>query len=775
MRVAILRLAACLIPCCLSLLADGADEPYRNPALTVAERVDDLLGRMTVEEKVLQLGKLRGWNAFVRGTDGIVYSNAFEKGFASNPPGTVYGLFRAGEWTDRLWNKGARPEDAADILDHFQRLAVEQSRLGIPVLFVEEAPHGLYVNGGTFYPTPIGLGATFDADLLRRIGEETAREALGRGVRCVYGPVVDIAHDPRWSRVEECFGEDPELVARLGAAMTEGLVGAGVQPCVKHFLGGGASEGGHNTLSAHMGPYELYNVELRPWRAAIAAGARHVMSTYHDVDGEHCTTSPWMLTTLLRDYLGFDGFVTSDAGATEIAVRRRMARDINAAAAKALRAGCDTTCGYWDFAACGDIYRKAWQAGAIDEADLDRAVRRVLSVKFAMGLFEHPYADRGIRLANDALPSELSLEAAEKSLVLLKNAAALPLGASAGSVAVIGPNADAPMNQMGEYVTPPRRDEDVETILEGVRRFVPTAVYAKGCAVRDPSKKGFADAERLAAEAETTILVLGGSSAPVPHTMIDPLTGATVPFRETDELFDRESGEGTDRCTLTLSGVQTELFRAVRAKAKRLVTVLVMGRPLEIAEVLEKSDAVLLAWYPGSRGGEAVAKALFGQVNPSGRLPISWPRSVGQAPVSCLSAEAERPTYVDGPGDALLPFGFGLSYTTFAYENLTAEKTDEGVRVSVDVVNTGKVAGEETVLFYLTALCAPRQRPARELFAFERTARLAPGERTRVSVLATPAALGDYNRAGRFVPGEGDYAFTVGTQTTFLAAAGLAW
>lgn len=733
--------------------------PYRDASLSVAERVEDLLGRMTVEEKVLQLGKLRGWNAYVRGADGLVYSNAFETGFATNPPGTVYGLFRSGEWTDRLWDKGARPEDAADVLDHFQRLAVEKSRLGIPVLFVEEAPHGLYVNGGTFYPTPIGLGATFDADLLRRIGAETAREARGRGIRCVYGPVVDIAHDPRWSRVEECFGEDPELVSRLGAAMTEGLVASGVQPCVKHFLGGGASEGGHNTLSAHLGPYELYNVELRPWRRCIAAGARHVMSTYHDVDGEHCTTSPWMLTTLLRDHLGFDGFVTSDAGATEIAVRRRLARDVNDAAAKALRAGCDTTCGYWNFTDCGDIYRKAHAVGAIDEADLDRAVRRVLAVKFAMGLFEHPYADRTIRLSNEARPTDLAREAAEKSLVLLKNAQVLPL--VGGSVAVIGPNADAPMNQLGEYVTPPRRDEDVETVLEGIRRFVPGATYARGCAVRDPSTKGFAEAERLASEAETTVLVLGGSSAPVPHTMIDPLTGATVPFRETGELFDRESGEGTDRCTLTLSGVQTDLFRAVRAKAKRLVTVLVTGRPLEIAEVLEKSDAVIFAWYPGSRGGEAIANVLFGKVNPSGRLPISLPRSVGQTPVSYLSSEAERPTYVDGSGDALLPFGFGLSYTTYAYESLTAEKTSEGVRVSVDVVNTGNTAGEEAVLVYLTALASPRQRPARELAAFERV-RLAPGERTRVTVLVPSASLGDYDRNGTFVPGAGAFRFTVG-------------
>lgn len=742
------------------LIKDGA--PYRNARLPVAERVDDLLGRMTVEEKLLQLGKLRGWNAYVRGAEGIAYSNAFERGFATNPPGTVYGLFRSGEWTDRLWNKGARPEDAAEVLDHFQHLAVEQSRLGIPVLFVEEAPHGLYVNGGTFYPTPIGLGATFDTNLLHRIGLETAREARGRGIRCVYGPVVDIAHDPRWSRVEECMGEDPELVAQLAAAMTAGLVESGVQPCVKHFLGGGASEGGHNTLSAHMGPYELYNVELRPWRRCIAAGARHVMSTYHDVDGEHCTTSPWMLTTLLREHLGFDGFVTSDAGATEIAVRRRLAKDVNDAAAKALRAGCDTSCGYWNFAECGDIYRQAYQAGAIDEADLDRAVRRVLAVKFAMGLFEHPYADRSIRLSNDALPTDLACEAAEKSIVLLKNERALPLGG--GSVAVIGPNADAPMNQLGEYVTPPRRSEDVETVLEGIRRFAPQATYAKGCAVRDPSTKGFAAAERLAAAAETTILVLGGSSAPVPHTMIDPLTGATVPFRETDELFDRESGEGTDRCTLTLSGVQLELFRAVRAKAKHLVTVLVMGRPLELAEVLAQSDAVVLAWYPGSRGGEAVANVLFGKANPSGRLPISLPHSVGQAPVSCLASEESRPTYVDGSGDALLPFGFGLSYTTYAYGKLTAEKTPAGVRVAVDVVNTGKVAGEETVLVYLTALESPRQRPARELAAFDRVA-LAPGERKRVTLFIPSASFGAYDRSGTFIPGTGAYRFTVGDQT----------
>ena len=728
----------------------------------VEHRIAELLGRMTVEEKLNQLGKLRGWNAYERIGDRIVYSNAFERGFAQNPPGTVYGLFRSDAWTDRRWDRGARPEDAADVHDHFQRLAIEKSRHGIPVLFAEEAPHGLFVNGGSFYPTSIGLGATFDEGLLYRIGREVAMESRARGIRCVYGPVVDIAHDPRWSRVEECFGEDPELVARLGAAMVKGLLFGGVQPCVKHFLGGGASEGGHNTLSAHMGPYELYNVDLRPWRRCIAVGARHVMSTYHDVDGEQCTTSSWMLTELLRDYLGFEGFVTSDAGAMEIAVRRRLARDAPAAAAKALKAGCDTTCGAGTFRECGDLYRRAYRMGAIDERDIDRAVTRVLRVKFEMGLFNCPYADRSIELCNGVLPSALSLEAAEKSLVLLKNNGVLPL--REGPVAVIGPNADAPVNQIGEYATPPRRDEDVTTILEGVRMFEPSAAYAKGCAVRDPSTNGFAKAERVASEAESVVVVLGGSSAPVPQSMIDPQTGATVPFRETGLIPDRESGEGTDRCTLALSGVQMDLFRAIRAKASRVVTIVVAGRPLELSEILEKSDAVVLAWYPGSRGGEAVANVVYGKTCPSGRLPISFPRSVGQTPVSYLTVEGARPTYVDGPGDALLPFGFGLSYTEFSYDKLRIERMGRTETLSVDVSNVGKRAGEDCVLFFLSALCSSSQRPFKELVGFQRVG-LGPGECRTVSVPLTSAALGCYDRNARFVPGRGPYRISVGDQS----------
>ena len=722
---------------------------YRDASLPTSERVKDLLSRMTVDEKLAQLGKLQAFRAYDRADGHIVPKPDAVEEIATNCPGTAYGVLRADWWTGRNWNTGVAPETAVEAINAFQRIAVERTRLGIPMLFVEEAPHGLMALGEPVYPTGLGLGATFDAPLMRRIGRQIGG-SRDRGVHCVYAPILDIARDPRWSRCEECFGEDPELVSVLGCAEYEGLREAGMEPCLKHYVGGGCAEGGHNTASAHFGLYELYNVQLRPFRRCIDAGARHLMCTYHDVDGEACTGSRFLLTDVLRGQLGFNGFVTADGGAIHLLNGRGIAASLPQAAALAVKAGCDGESGSPTAAKCGSVVRGAYEAGLLTMEDLDRAVGRLLALKFDMGLFERPYA---VGSSSDSEAGRaLALEAARKSLVLLENRKALPLE-KGFSVAVIGPNADDKiMTQLGDYTAPQRRD-DVVTVLDGVKAHASRVTHAKGCGIRSKKTDGFAEAERIASKADVTVLVLGGSSSPYAGvTQSDALGGATVVTGREDDENDKDSGEGTDRSTLGYSGVQEELFRAVRAKAKKLVVVLIQGRPLVVDEIAEKADAVLLAWYPGSMGGQAVAEALYGEVNPSGRLPISIPHSVGQLPVYSGGYAANRPRYIDGPGDAAYPFGYGLSYTTFAYSNFAVSDAGEA---SVSVKNTGSRDGDEIVRLYFSVKGSGRQRPHRELLAFGRVS-LKVGETRRVALPFDHRLFGGYGRDGIYEPPRGE-------------------
>ncbi len=734
--------------------SDPSKPAYRNPSLPTEVRVRDLLSRMTIGEKCAQLGKLRGFQTFDRVGDSIVIHQDTVVGMATNCPGTIYGILRADWWSGRNWQTGVTPEMAAEVFNAYQRIAVENTRLGIPVFFVEEAPHGLMALGEPVYPTGLGLGSTFDVELMRRIGRQIGR-ARSRGVHCVYAPILDIAQEPRWSRCEECFGEDPELVAALGFAEFEGLRESGVEPCLKHYVGGGLAEGGHNTASAHFGTRELFNEQLRPFRRCISAGARHLMCTYHDIDGEPCTGSRFLLTDVLRGQLGFDGFVTADGGAIQLLNSRGIAASMPQAAALALKAGCDGESGSKTVVECGSVMRGAFDAGLVSMDDIDSAVGRILKLKFDMGLFEHPYArgDAPDRAADKAL----ALEASRKSLVLIENRDALPLERGL-SVAVIGPNADDKiMNQLGDYTAPQRR-VDVVTVLDGVKVFASRVAYAKGCGIRSKKTDGFAEAELIASGADVTVLVLGGSSSPYAGvTQSDALGGATIVTGKEDEENDKDSGEGTDRSTLGYSGVQEELFRAVRAKAKKLVVVLIQGRPLVVDEIAAKADAVLLAWYPGAMGGQAVAEALYGEVNPSGRLPVSIPHSVGQLPVHSGGYAANRPRYLDGPGDAAYPFGYGLSYTTFAYSGLEVSAADEA---SVSVTNTGSRDGDEIVRLYFSVRGSGRQRPHRELLAFKRVS-LKPGETRRVTLPFDRRLFGGYGRDGAYEPPHGEVSIWV--------------
>ena len=734
--------------------------PYLNPQLAVEDRVKDLVGRMSPDEKCAQIGLVVGFDAFVRDAAGKLHVEpAFAQALKVRPCGQIYGLYRSDTWSKRDWTNGVKPLEAPEIANQIQRVAIEETRLGIPVLFVAEAPHGLMELGLPVYPTGPGLGASFDVDMIFRIGVAKGEAACARGEMSMYAPIVDIARDARWSRAEESFGELPEHVSQLALAEFKGIMSTGVDACLKHYVGAGSAEGGQHTMDVHVGPNELQNVQLRPFRRLIRAGARQIMCTYNTVDGEHCSSSPYLLDEILRRQLGFKGVVNGDAGSIQGAASHRMCKDIPHAAAKALKAGCDTEfdIGRWK---AGDLFKAGYDAGLISDADLNKAVSRLLKIKFELGLFERPYAERTDH-AYLKKNAALALESARKAMTLLKNDGILPLSpGKVRRIAVIGPQAgDRVMNQLGTY-TAAQRPEEVSTVIDGVRRFAGEGVkvdYALGCRIRNPDKSGFAAAEKLAEESDVTVLALGGSSSVYgSFTLKDEWAGASVITDQEDPENDKDGGEGTDRCELTLSGVQMDLFRAVRAKARQVVVVLVTGRAIVIDELMEKADAVLLAWYPGSRGGDAVAETLFGINNPSGRLPVSFPHAVGQVPVVSDHSARLRPRYIDGDANPAYRVGYGLSYTKFCHGDLRRA----GNALSVDVTNAGGMPGEESVLFYATVHDTDIQRPYRELVGFARV-QLEPGETKSVGITVSPEILGRYDRAGRFVPCKGSVDYEV--------------
>ncbi len=735
---------------------------YKDRSQPIELRVADLISRMTPEEKCAQLGLVMGGDAYERGDDGKLHvRETFATEYLQRPVGQIYGLFRADPWTKKDWTNGVRPEEAADLARAVQRLAVERTRLGIPVFLVAEAPHGLMELGMPVYPFGMALGSTFDTDLMRRIGAAKGASAFARGERTIYAPIVDIARDPRWSRFEECFGELPEHVAQMALAEFQGLMSSGVDSCMKHFICAGGADGGQHTASVRVGDNEFQNVWLRPFRRLLAAGARELMCTYNVVDGEHSSTSPYLLGDVLRGQLGYRGFVNGDAGSIQMAASERMCKDVDHAAARALKAGCDTEFDLGNVRG-GDLYLGAYRKGLVTDGDLDRSLRRVLTLKFEMGLFENPYAPEG-DLSYIAREKELVLEAARKAITLLKNDDTLPL-CSPRRIAVIGPQAgDRVMNQLGDYTAVQRR-EDVATVRDGIRQFAGKGVrvdYALGCRIRKVDRSGFAAAEKLASESDVTIFCMGGASSRYGvQTLKDEWAGAAVASPKGDPESDRDSGEGMDKADIRYSGVQMELFRALRAKAKKLVVVLVQGRPAVVDELLDEADAVLLAWYPGSRGGEAVAETLFGLNNPSGRLPVTFPRGSQYLP-SLDQMPSHRPFYVDGDPNPRLKVGYGLSYTRFAYSPLRVEPRADGglaAHLSVEVTNIGKVAGDHSVLFFATLRDTDIERPARELVGFARVS-LRPGESKTVEVDVTREVLGRYDRNGRFVPhlGSVDY------------------
>ncbi len=756
-----------------------AEAVYRDAERSLDTRVADLISRMTLDEKLAQLGSL--W----------VYE-LFEKFTFSEQKAAALLQHGIGHITRVAGASNVRPRASAELANTIQKYLLEHTRLGIPAVVHEETCSGYLALGATCFPQIIGVASTWEPELVARMADIIREQVRAAGGHHALAPVLDIVRDPRWGRVEETFGEDPYLTSCMGTAYVRGLqgddLGTGIVATGKHFLGYGVTEGGMNWAPAHLGQREILEIFLTPFEAAIKeAGMASVMNAYHEIDGIPCASSREVFTDLLRGELGFDGVVVSDYFAIHmLEAYHHVAADRSMAAAIALNAGIDielpsTEC-------YGEPLRRALEAGQIGIEAVDEAVRRSLMIKFRLGLFERPYVDAEltVRVFDTPEQREVAREIARKSIVLLKNEGGLLPLPKAGSIAVIGPNAASERNLMGDYSYPahvesladmkandpfgtpvPDAVELIEvsvptvSVLEGLRRAAPEATirYARGCDVLDASQDGFAEAVAAAAAADVAVVVVGDKAG-----LTDDCT----------------SGEARDRAELGLPGVQQQLVEAVAATGKPVVVVLVNGRPLTLPWIVEHIPAILEAWLPGEEGGNAVADVLFGDANPGGKLPMSFPRAVGQIP----TFYNHRPSggrshwkehYVETNVKPQYPFGYGLSYTTFAFDNLRlsreAAAPGQVVDISVDVTNTGSRAGEEVVQLYVHDVFSAITRPVKELKGFQRVG-LAPGERRTVTFHLAVNQLGFYDRAMDFVVEPGTIEIMVGNSSRDIHCTG---
>ena len=696
---------------------------------------------MTLEEKVGQLLCPLGWEMYEIHGNEVCPSGKFKQLIKERNVGMLWATYRADPWTKKTLANGLNPEMAAKAGNALQKYVMENTRLGIPMFLAEEAPHGHMAIGATVFPTGIGMAATWSPELVKEVGQVIAKEIRSQGGHISYGPVLDLTRDPRWSRVEETFGEDPVLSGILGASMVDGLGGGNLSQkyatiaTLKHFLAYAVPEGGQNGNYASVGIRDLHQNFLPPFRKAIDAGALSVMTSYNSIDGIPCTSNHYLLTQLLRNEWKFRGFVVSDLYSIEgIHESHFVASTKENAAIQSVTAGVDVDLG-------GDAYTNlchAVQSGQMDKAVIDTAVCRVLRMKFEMGLFEHPYVDPKIaaKTVRRKEHIELARKIAQSSITLLKNEnSILPLSKTINKVAVIGPNADNRYNMLGDY-TAPQEDSNVKTVLDGIlTKLSPSRVeYVRGCAIRDTTVNEIEQAIEAARRSEVVIVVVGGSSARDFKTSYKE-TGAAV--AEEGSVSDMECGEGFDRASLSLLGRQQELLESLQKTGKPLIVVYIEGRPLEKNWASEYADALLTAYYPGQEGGNAIADVLFGDYNPSGRLPISVPRSVGQIPVYYNQKAPRNHDYVEVSSSPLYSFGYGMSYTTFEYSDLqVVQKSARCFEVSFKVKNTGKYDGEEVSQLYMRDEYASVVQPMKQLKHFERF-HLKKGEEKKVTFVLT--------------------------------------
>lgn len=751
---------------------------YKNSAAPVEQRVEDLLSRMTLEEKIAQITTV--WtrkNALLTAPNGN-----FDPAKATQLYPAGIGQFARPQDLQEAGTPAQTPyrdeKQTVTLVNAIQMWSIESTRLGIPTLFHEEGLHGYAARGATHFPQSIALASTWDPELLTRVFTVVAREIRARGAQLVLAPVVDVARDPRWGRIEETYGEDPYLVGELGVAAVRGFqgdtlpVGKGhVLATLKHMTGHGQPEGGTNVGPASISERVLRAYFFPPFEAAVKRGhAQAVMPSYNEIDGVPSHANGWLLNQVLRHEMGFQGAVVSDYwGIDDLQRLHFVEPDLMHAGARALKSGVDSDL------PDGNAFSKLPEAlakGLVTQADIDQAVRRMLRLKFLSGVFEHPYADvkYAQEITDNAEARALATEAARKSVILLKNDGTLPLRAdSLKTLAVIGPN--AAVARLGGYSNIPRH---TVSILDGIRAKLGTkvkVVTAEGVRITDKgdwnedevvlanpaeNRKRIAEAVQVAQGADAIVLAIGGTAATSREAWADNHLGDTT--------------------SLELVGDQNELARALFALGKPVVVVLINGRPQAVTEVAEKANALLEGWYLGQEGGTAMADILFGDANPGGKLPVTIPRSVGQLPLTYNEKPSAHRGYLFDSKDPLFPFGFGLSYTTFEIGapklSATQTPTNGSVTVSVDVRNTGKVAGDEVVQLYLRDVVSSVTRPKKELKGFKRVT-LAPGASTTVTLTLDSKALALWDKDMKHVVEPGEFHIMVGPSSVELKSATL--
>lgn len=747
--------------------------PYQDRGIELPRRVADLLARMSLEEKAAQMVCI--WN--VKKETLLDAHGRFDAAKAAKHYGHGHGLGQVGRPAD--FGEATSPRESAQLTNQIQKFFLQNSRLGIPVMFHDECLHGQMAEGATSFPQPIGLGATFNPALIRVLYSMTAREARARGIHQVLTPVVDVAREPRWGRVEETFGEDPYLVSRMGVAAVQGFQGDGtftdqehVIATLKHFAAHGQPEGGTNCAPANVSERILREVFLYPFEVAVReAGVGSVMASYNEIDGVPSHANRWLLQDVLRGEWGFRGTIVSDYYAIRELHERpelyghHVARDGKEAAALALRAG---VCIELPEPDCYKHIVELVREGTVSEARIDELVTPILTQKFQLGLFDDPYVDpeRAARIVGCAAHAELALEAARQVITLLKNEVDLvPLDLSRiNRLAVIGPNADRPL--LGGYSSRPPR---CTTVLQGIRERVAgraEVLFHEGCKITvggswwddevvlsDPAenRRSIAEAADLARRADVILLAIGGNEQTCREAWALNHLG--------------------DRASLELVGQQNELIDALAATGKPIVAFLFNGRPLSIGNLSAKASAIFECWYLGQETGRAVAEAVFGDFNPGGKLPITIPRSAGHLPAYYNYKPSARRGYLFDDVSPLYPFGFGLSYTTFEYRNVRLHKStvgvDESTAVSVEVTNTGQRAGDETVQLYIRDVVSSVTRPVKELKGFQRV-HLKPAETKTVTLDITPDRLAFWNIDMKFVVEPGEFRILVGPNSRDL-------
>ena len=706
-----------------------------EPGINV--KVDALLAKMTLEEKVYQLSAAH----FGKGTEILV-----DGGTTSNKAvAEQLGDHGVGFVSCLATSLGAR--QSTEMFNALQCYSLEKTRLGIPLLFNESGLHGLTMCGACSYPQPIALAATFDPELVEQIATAIGREAHSRGVGQVLDPVLDLAREPRHGRMEETYGEDPFLASRMGVAYVRGVQSQGVICGAKHFVANFVGDAGREGANVGLSRRALFETHLVPYEAAVRqADLLSIMNAYNDIDGVPCASNRWLLTDLLRGQWGFQGIVVSDWCAVDHVFDAHHAAASEAEAARlCLEAGLDIDLPQIN---CYKRLITEVKDGRLPESVVDQSVRRVLRLKYRLGLFEHPYRDpqKAEQLADAPEHRQLALRAARQSIVLLKNDhGVLPLAPGAKKIAVIGPNAD--MLRLGIYSAVGVKGV---TVLAGLKARLgdhAELTYAKGCGLTEETTDGFAEAVNAANSADVCILVMGGG----------PGTG----------------GECHERATLELMGQQEALIQRIADTGKPVVVVLLDGRPVVMNRWIDRVAAVLMAWFPGEEGGTAVAEVLTGACNPSGHLPVTFPRYTGQCPMTYDQRPFGREgTYAEISAKPVteryqprFPFGFGLSYTTFAFSNLKCLTGGSGDRaratITVDVSNTGSVAGDEVVQLYLSHPVCRITQPVRRLRAFSRIM-LNPGETRTVTFTLDAGDLSILNESLQPEVGPGPFRVQVG-------------